>query len=70
MKAVRYFLLILLIYLLVAYVTHCIEFAIIENPIHVIDFNKTVNALIFSVVMTIVYLFSPIDRPEKTKRSN
>lgn len=65
MKWFRYFLLILFLYLFIGYIFFCFESGTIENPLNVFTVKKIGEALLFSVVMTIVYWFSPKDEIEK-----
>lgn len=67
MKRLIYFIVVLAIYLTTHYVIECIELGLVVNPANVITGKKIAEAICFSVIMVVIWMFSPKEKSAKKK---
>lgn len=69
MKGIVYFIIVLVIYLTTHYVIECIESGLVMNPVNVITGRKIAEAISFSVIMLVLWIFSPKEKSVKKKEN-
>ena len=67
MKRLIYFIVVLAIYLATHYVIECIELGLVVSPANVITGKKIAEALTFSFIMVVIWIFSPKEKSAKKK---
>ena len=69
MKRFTYFIVVLVAYLITGYLIECVEVRGLVNFATVMTGKKIVEAVIFSIIMTVVWMFSPKEKSAEKKEN-
>lgn len=69
MKRFTYFIVVLVAYLIIGYLIECIESGLVMNPVNVITGRKIAEAISFSVIMLVLWIFSPKEKSAEKKEN-
>lgn len=68
-KRLIYFTIVLTVYLTTHYIIECVESGLVMSPVSVITWKKLLEAISFSTIMLVVWMFSPKENIAEKKEN-